>query len=355
MMMRMRRALTQRLLLKRLGGESMPLSSETLRKRQPPLLCIATIGLCTIACSTGYAQTTASEIRAVSVLSTHFETLVYAKTDLLASAEDLRSPTKDPEPVLSDRALRLPFLELIGALTAMGPNTVSDLKLNYGSLVTGADNFTSPEGIGIVASRKCYIAVANSGTQQIGAFRFPNAKQYSFRGMPGFTWSIPPFEGHPRITVFYAGALAGTYFVLANDRQTFENIAHELAVARGGRQIRLPNGSPGLTMFAAHEYWVYRQFDRIRAKDVNAAGIAAIPTTSQGLAFLADKASNEATIQVYSFAAQAPTFLQAAPKLFQFQATEAGIWQALLPLSNAELTQRALLEVFYYLGFGLFF
>jgi hypothetical protein len=246
----------------------------------------------------------------------------------------------------------LPFLELISALTAVGPSTVDDLKHSYESVLVGASDFTSPDGIGIVASRKCYVAVAGTGGLQGGVLAFQKATPFSVKGAEGVTWSSPPFEGHARRTDFYAGIIASTYFVLTNDRQTFEQTVHELASKEPVTDLRLPNGSLGRTVFGPHEYWAYRVFDRSRAKDVNAAGINSIPTGSLALAFVIDQSNNEGIIHVYSFADQAPTFLHSAPKVSR--ASESGVWRAALPLSNAETVQNALLELFYYFGFGMF-
>jgi len=304
-------------------------------------LWIAAIVLFMIVCPMDYTNTTRAELRAASVLSTQFETLVYTNTDLLASVEDLNAQLHSREQVLSNRALRLPFAELIGALTAVGKTTVNDLKQNYGSVLLGATDFVSPDGVGMVASRKCYIAVARSGTEPLTAFSLQKATPSLVRGIDAVTWSIPPFEGHSRPTEFYAVFIRGTYFVLANDRHTFEEAVQQLRAKRDGKPLVLPNGSPGAAVFGGHDYWAYRVLDRSRAKDVNAAGIDAVPSNVLALAFIVDSANNKSFINIYSFADVAPIFLRSTPA--PVQTREAGVWRSDVVLSNAESTQDILL------------
>src|SRR5271154_7432756 len=96
---------------------------------------------------------TKPETRAASVLFKQFETVAYARTDFLSSL-DAHDFNKDVDS-LSD--LRLPFLELIGGLRALGSKTEKDVEKSYSAVLAGAKDFVGPEGLGMVSSRTCYI------------------------------------------------------------------------------------------------------------------------------------------------------------------------------------------------------
>ncbi len=105
---------------------------------------VANVALSILGLTRADAQTT-SEARAAAVLASHFETVVYANSDLLATAEVLNSGAYAMEHKVTEQKLRLPFLELIGALTALDQNDVQFVKGSYSSVMVGAKDCAAPE------------------------------------------------------------------------------------------------------------------------------------------------------------------------------------------------------------------
>lgn len=311
----------------------------------------AFIVLCTLACPKCYTQTN-SQIRVASLLSTQFETLVYTKSELLASADEINRSANASRLKMNEQTLRLPFLELIGGLSALGPTTVNNLKRSYSGVFIGAKDFISPEGIGMVSSRNCYIALARSGTQQDIVSDSHKAQQQVSNGRQVWTWSLPPFEGHPTSTDFYATNLDGLYFVMANDRRTFEEVAEKLTSAETSDTFTLPNSASAWKTFSKHDYWAYRLFKRNGVKDTTAAGLTNATSNALALAFFTDSYQKESTIQVFTSDKSPFAFLPSLPN--PFQPSGVGVWKATIPLSNDESGKDALVEVLYYIGFGLF-
>ena len=130
---------------------------------------------------------TISERRATSVLFNRFETVVYTRTDFLSRTSGHNSNYVD-----SAIRLRLPFLELLGGLKVLGTDAASVVLDKYSAALVGAKDFAPPVGLGMVSSRKCYIAILNSGDQPNIEPTFHQAAYELIDGRQVWTWSAPP-------------------------------------------------------------------------------------------------------------------------------------------------------------------
>jgi hypothetical protein len=297
---------------------------------------------------TGHAET-GPKTRAASVLFKRFETVAYARTDFLSNL-DIRNFGEDVDS-LGD--LRFPFIELIGGLHGLGPNAGRDVGKGYSAFLAGAKDFAGPEGLGMVSSRTCYIGMVEGGAQPDIEPDFRQASYESIDGRQVWTWSMPPYEGYPRPTKFYAAQIAGSYFVMTNNREDFQEAVNALTSAENSESASI--SAPGWETFSAHKYWVYRLFRRSGVVNSDAAGIRDLTPDVIALTFFADVDKRESFLRVLS----SDKSVKTAPKIFRaaelnhFQPLEPGIWQATIPLSKDEAGFDALFEVFYRFGFGV--
>jgi hypothetical protein len=291
---------------------------------------------------------TATEVRAAAVQFKQFEVVAYTKTQFLSSSEPHGVGTVD-----SESNLRLPFLVLIGSLRYLGPATETAIEESYSSFVVGAGDFTSPRGLGMVHSSTCYIGILKSGAQPNVERYFPGATSESIEGRQVWTWSVPPYEGYPKQTAFYAAQIADSYFVLANNLQDFEATTKALTASEGATTAFM--GVPGWTDFSTQNYWLYRSIRRSGVVDLNAAGLSILTADESAIIFFADPGKRASTIRVLSV----DPAMKATPKVLpesersRLQPLGAGVWQALLPLAADEPSFDAMFYLYYFFGFGV--
>ena len=287
----------------------------------------------------GQAQTD-YRMRAASVLLKTYETVVYARPGLLSSAG-------------VGQQLALPFDEFVGSLNALGPNSLGELRPHYTDLFVGARDFSMPEGLGAVASRRCYIAVATDDAQGNIDRVFQQAKQQYIGGRQVWRWAMPPSGGRPKLAEFYAATVGSRLLIVANNQEDFVAVINDLTSSV------LPSISADRASvwknLNAHEYWAYRVFRRSGIRDSAAAAISGVTANISALTFFADVDTGSGMIRIFCTNGSiggAPEVLPAF-EMAQMQPTGAGIWEAGIPLSNDERTNSTLFQLFYFLGFGV--
>jgi len=323
--------------------------------RRKKIAVVALIAFCWSIHVSGYAQTN-PETRAASMLFTQFETVAYARADFLSSFD-----TDDKEKNVDSIAnLRLPFGEFVAGLKALGPNVESDLDMRYSAVLVGAKDFGGEDGLGmgmdglgLINSRKCYIAVLKDGVQPDIDHHFSKSSSESIAGKSVWTWSVPQFEGTPKSTKFYAAQIGSSYFVMANDRPDFEKAVKLLTSTEDSLAASV--SIPGWETFSAYKYWINRQFRRSGVYSLDAAGLADLTPDVSSLTFFANVDKRESYIQVRS----SDTSMKKIPNLVRgfdqnrLQPQGEGIWQAKIPLSKEETGTDTLFHVFYRFGFGM--
>jgi hypothetical protein len=315
---------------------------------------VALIAFCWLGNLAGHAETN-SETRAASVLFKQFETVVYTRTDFLASFDN-----HDGNVVDGEDNLILPFGELFEGFQALGPKTESDLEKIYGAVLVGAKDFGGPEGLGfgsdglgLVNSRKCYIAIQEGDTQPNIDSDFSKASYESIEGKSVWTWSVPLYEGSPKSVKFYAAQIGDSFFVMTNNRPDFEEAVKSLTSAESSKPTSI--SVPGWATFSAHNYWAYRLYRRGEVRYQNVAGTADLTLDVIALTFFADVDKREGFIQVLS----SDTSMKSIPNIWRgfdqnrFQPQGPGIWQATIPLSKDEAGVDSLSYLFYRFGFGV--
>jgi hypothetical protein len=288
------------------------------------------------------------EIRAASVLFNHYEVVASAKADFLSASEPHEEMGAD-----SETSLRLPFLSLIGSLRFLGANAEIDVEKNYGTFLVGAKDFVSPLGLGMVNSHNCYIGILKERVQPNLEQQFGHTTYESIDGRQVWTWSLPPYEGYPKATKFYAAQLAASYFVLSNNLSDFQAVTGALTSAEYAKigSIKVPDWAT----FSGQSYWIFRSVQRTGVVDSNAAGISVLTPDVNSIIFFADVNQRIGSVLVLS----SDLSMKSKPKVLpvsvpnQFQPLAAGVWQASFPLSRDEAGFDALSHVFYFFGFGL--
>jgi hypothetical protein len=295
---------------------------------------------------TGHAQTD-PERRAAGVLFTLFETVAYARTDI---PED--SMPNGQRNVDSEDNLRLPFLELIGAVRVLGPSTALDLKSKYSSVFVGAKDFVPPSGIGAVGSRKCYIGISKEVAQSNVARDFGGVPSETIDGRLVWTWTVPPSDAESAPITYYAARIEGPYLVLTNNRQDLEDVARALSSTDGAKQdSRMVVGWEALR---SHQYWVCRSIRRSGIISPEASGTKYLGPNVNAMAFLADVDKREGYIRVLT----SDTSMRSAPRVLPdselnlLKPDGPGIWLATIHMSKDALGYKTLFQIFDSFGFG---
>ena len=317
-------------------------------KRRLQLTAIASIAFTLFFAHSRCDAQTGAEVRAASVLLKQFEVVAYAKTEFLSGSEPQGGAEVDAE-----SHLRLPFLALIGSLRYLGKTTESGIEESYSSVVVGARDFISPQGLGMVNSSTCYIGILKSGAQPNVETYFRQATHESIEGRQGWTWSVPPYEGYPKPTKFYAAQIADSYFVISNNLQDFQAVTTSLTAPEGATTAF--TGVPGWTAFSAQNYWLYRSVRRSGAIDPDAAGTSVLTPDVSAIFFFADPGKRQGTLRVLSSDTTMKTKPNVLPdsELSRLQSQGAGTWQAILPLAKDEPSFDAMFHLFYFLGYGI--
>jgi hypothetical protein len=294
-----------------------------------------------------HAQT-GTEVRAASVLFKQFEVVAYTKTAFLSSSEPHGVADVD-----SESHLRLPFLALLGSLRYLGKTTETGIEESYSSVVVGAREFISPQGLGMVNSSTCYIGILRSGAQPNIASYFRQATYESIEGRQVWTWSVPPYEGYPKPTTFYAAQIEDSYFVLSNNLQDFQAVTTSLTASEHATAAFM--GVPGWNAFSTQDYWLYRSIRRSGAVDPNAAGTSLLAPDVSAIIFFADAGKRQGTVRVLSSDTTMKTKPNVLPdsELSRLQPQGAGVWQASLPLGADEPSFDTMFHLFYFLGYGV--
>jgi hypothetical protein len=295
---------------------------------------------------TGYAETTA-ETRVVSALLAQFETVGYTTSGILPGSSNTLAPHVD-----SEDYLKVPFLEFIDGLNAMGPTKSDDFKKSYGALIVGAKNFAPPNGIGTVHSDKCYIGVPSGGAQSDMEASFSQAQRETIGGRQAWLWTIPASEENPEQRTFYAAQLPGWYLLMCNNRPDFEKVAKSLSAKDA--PITSQINALGWKTFSAYNYWVYRSVRRIGGDNPSVSGLAQLTPDVTSLAFFADIDRRQGFIRVFGSETQTKT----APKILPesrrqlFISDTSGVWRAEIPLARDEESFDSVFYVFNTFGFG---
>jgi hypothetical protein len=299
-------------------------------------------------CLVSQAQTTSSTARAASVLSSRFETIVYTDARFLLNFE--ADSTREE----SLNALRLPYIQFSAGLRTLSATAETEITSHYTSVLVGSKDFRSPEGVGVVTSHQCYVAV-NDGPQVSVDRVFTPATSTSIDGTRAWTWTMPPYEGYSATTTFYAAQVGSSYLVMANTREDFLAIAAALASAPN-RKLASVNILDWNNM-NNHEYWAYRSIRRTGVLDPEAAALNHVNPELQAMSFYADISRRTSKLRVWSLDVSQKGIPKVLPdsEYGQFTVESDGVWAAPLSLTQDRRGLEAVTKLFFCLGHGIAF
>jgi hypothetical protein len=308
--------------------------------------------LLSFGCSGCYADAN-PERQATALLLQRYETVVSARSITLSRLQPDQSNQE-----LGLRFLGLPFTYLMGGMKAIGPKGLATLEGGSDIVLTGAKDFVGPEGLGMVSSRSCYIAILKAGAALTLAKEFSKVKVAPLDGRAVWTWSIPPTsEGSKTPVELYAAVLTSSFFVLANDRNDFREMANALVKETGPAELARGRD---LTSLRAHDYWAYRAIRRNDAKDAFASGLTALPVSATGLELFTDLSDEKLVFNILapdSQSGSAPADLPSSESI-RFRRAMPGVWQATIDLTmsnpaSSGRTTAAVFRVMSYFGYGV--
>jgi hypothetical protein len=299
-------------------------------------------------CHQGMASSNQSQ--AAPILFDQFETVFYAKADLLSGSGGYKR--------LSQRdanALRAPFAYLLYALDQPGKQVSTEVLRNSDAALVGAKDFRAPGGpppnLGAVQSSFCYILVlGNRSTFDISKVASKSGVMSSAENAV-WKWSAPPDEGHSQPYTFYATQVAHSYLLISNSLDDVHAISPKLG----------SNTAPNLSGFrdwesiSQHDLWGYRRY---RHNEVNkvAAGTTEVTSTATSLSFFADP--DKKTVVLRLFASDGSTAeklnAHAGLPLPLLKSVGEGFWEATIPLSGDEASVERVFVAMGLFGFGVY-
>jgi hypothetical protein len=300
------------------------------------------------ACSVG--ADTEIQRRAAAVLLNRYETVVSARSRVLSQLHP-----GNPNQEIGSKSLSLAFIYLMAGLKAVGPNTLSAVEGGSDVVLTGAKDFTAPEGLGGVSYRTCQIAILTVGAEPTIAHEFSKVEAAPLDGRMVWTWSVPPSDGYRTPTNFYAAVVTSSLFVLTNNRDDFRDVAN--ALTKGTAPTDLPGGRD-LTALRTHGYWAYRAIRRPEGVDTLASGLRGLPASAVALELFTEYDDGKLFFSILvpdDRSGAAPTGLPSSESI-HFQRAGPGLWQAAIDLNALTPRQKtaAVFQLMSHFGYGVF-
>jgi len=292
----------------------------------------------------------ADQGRAISVLTEEFETVFHAKADLLTGSGGYR---RLPGPAAN--ALRAPFVNLLWGLGALDPQASGEILRNADAVLVGAKDFrppTGPTGLGAVQSRFCYLIVLrNQSTFELNGFASKFAGMFP-AGASTWKWSARPTEGHPEPYALYATQVAGSYVLISNDVEALRATTTKLSSANNASSPL--SGSRDWEHMSQHELWGYRRYQHYEGVNKAAAGTSEVMADAESLAFYVDLRQRRGLVRVHSSTGGTPDKMNKRRMLPPFRAVGSAVWQATIPLAEAQTVGERMHVVMGLFGFGVY-
>jgi hypothetical protein len=290
------------------------------------------------------------ESRAASVLFGHFETVFYAKSDVLAGVYD-HVAQHDAEVAL------FPFLELTEALKSLGSNTSKEMLTSSEAVLLGAKDFRPPKGLGGVHSQRCYIVILGTHARFDLRAYFHRAPAGSAAGAPVWTWSakLGEFgEEDRRPSSFYAAQFANSYLLLSNNPEDLQATAKAITSSENPNKVLA--GIRDWEQVSQHKVWGYRCYRHSGVVDREAAGMSSVTPGTKALIFLVDFGNKACVIRLFSSDTNADTAarISSVYKLPSMKPQAAGVWETRFPLAGDEESWDRLVTVMDLFGFGVY-
>jgi hypothetical protein len=298
-------------------------------------------------CTKSAANTTEQQ-RGASTLFNHFETVFYAKADLLSDSGGYKRLSQQDA-----NALRIPFTDLLQGLNLLDKQASAKILNSADAALVGAKDFRGPggppPGLGDVQSRFCYVLVL--GTRST----FDLSKVASKAGVVfsaedgAWEWSAPPTEGHPKAYTFYA-TQAHSYVLISNDPNDLHAISAKLSASGTAPDL---SSIRDWETISQHEMWGYRRYRHDEANKA-AAGTSEVMPDAQALTFFADPNQKTGVLRLFSPTAATADKMNRTRMLSPFNAAGTGVWETTIPLTGDQRTSERMFAAMSWFGFGVY-
>ncbi len=302
------------------------------------------LAVCLSGCTRGVAKANQSQV--ASALFAQFETVFYAKADLLAGSGGYKRLSEQ-----SANTLRVPFADLLGALDPLGKQVSAEIFSDAEAVLVGAKDFHPPAGLGGVRSRSCYIVVFRGRRAfDIDSLASKSAS-ISSAGASTWKWATKPTEGQPAGQVFYATQVAHSYLLIANNPDDLQTTAATLASTNNAQML---NGVHDWESISKRDVWGYRRYRQTEVTHRDAAGMTDVTPTAEALVFFLDSKEKAGVLRLVASDGSTAEKINAAKKLPSLKLLRAGIWETRIPLSGSEAPSEEMLGTLWLFGFGLY-
>jgi len=312
------------------------------------------LGLLMAGCGRGSSSRaiTPQESRAASQLFAQYETVFYARADLIS-----RTGAYGPVSQRDANALRVPHAFLLASLETVGKQASAEILRSSAAVLVGAGDFRPPSGLGSVRSSFCYVLVLSpEGLVDLGSY-FTAAPLVLEKGVAAWGWSarLGEFgERDPRPSKLYATQISRDYLVISNDLDGLHALALGLHAAKADRTEL--NRIRGWGSLSELKVWGYRRYRHTGVADPDAAGMVDVTPGNEALIFSVDVGKRAASLRLLGAAGDnhTPQKWNAVALLPRFHMIGPGIWEANIPLSGDDRTMENLFGVMVLMGFGIY-
>lgn len=280
-----------------------------------------------------------------SALFSEFETVFYARADLVAGSGGYKQLSEQ-----SANSLRVPFADLLGALDPLGKQVPAEVFGDADAVLVGAKDFRPPAGLGAVRSQSCYVAVLRSGSSfDIG--RVGNkSPAISSAGGSTWKWTTKPTEGQSGGQTFYATQVAHSYLLISNNAGDLQTMAAKL-VSSDTQMLREVRDWESISQ---HDVWGYRLYRHTGVTHSDAAGMTDVTPTAQALIFFFDSEKKSGVLRLFATDDSTAEKMNLAAKLPPLRPISSGDWETSIPLSGNGASSEQMFATMWLFGFGLY-
>jgi hypothetical protein len=296
-------------------------------------------------CRTGAANT--NRAQAASILFDQFETVFYAKADLLASSGGYKQFSAQ-----SANTLRAAFADLLGGLHPLGKQASVEIFDNADAVLVGSKDFRPPAGLGGVHSQFCYVVVLrNRSDFDIGRFA-SKSSLISSAGGSVWKWVTKPTEGQQGPQTFFAAQSGHSYLLISNNVEGLQ--AMTVKLASPSLAASMPRGVPNWESLSQHDVWGYRRYRQTEISYRDAAGMTDVTPTAEALYFFVDSEKKVGVLRLLASDYSTAKRMNARAKLPSLEPVGSGAWETNIPLMGTEASSEQMLATMWLFGRGLY-
>jgi hypothetical protein len=296
-------------------------------------------------CTKSAADSTEQQ-RAASTLFDQYETVFYAKSDLLTGSGGYKQLSQQDA-----NTLRAPFAYLLQGLDVLGKSASHEILSSTSAALVGAKDFHPPQGptgFGDVQSQFCYVLILRPGTTFEISKVAGGASSVSSVEASTWKWSAKGTEGHPEPHIFFATQVGHLYLLISNRLDEAQAISAKL----GSDTAPSLSGFRDWESISRHEVWGYRRY-RHTEESKEAAGTSQLTPDTQALAFFADPKQKTGVLRLFSPTGGTAQKMNETRLLPPFKVADSGVWETVIPLTGNQKSSDQIFVVMSWFGFGV--